>query len=45
MNIQFQCIPAEKAGFSDGAFDVVTACQCFFYFKHEELAPMIQRIS
>ena len=35
MNIQFQCIPAEKAGFSDGAFDVVTACQCFFYFKHE----------
>ncbi len=44
MNIQFQCIPAEKAGFSDGAFDVVTACQCFFYFKHEELAPLIQRI-
>ena len=37
MNIQFQCIPAEKAGFPDGAFDVVTACQCFFYFNHEEL--------
>ena len=44
MNIQFQCIPAEKAGFPDGAFDVVTACQCFFYFKHEELAPLIHRI-
>ncbi len=44
MDIEFHCTPAEKCGFSDGTFDVITACQCFTYFNHEELAPLIWRM-
>lgn len=43
MNIAFSCTPAEECNFAEGTFDVVTACQCFFYFNHENLAPLIHR--
>lgn len=42
--VRFQCVPAEKADFPEKTFDVVTACQCFTYFNHIELAPLLHRI-
>lgn len=44
MDINFQCVPAEKIDFPCDSFDVVTACQCFTYFNHEELAPKIHNM-
>lgn len=44
MNITFQCVSAEKTDFPEQSFDVVTACQCFMYFNHEELAPHIYKM-
>lgn len=44
MDIKFQCVPAEKIYFPADSFDVVTACQCFTYFNHEELAPKIYKM-
>ena len=32
MDIEFIVSPAEDLAFSPNTFDVVTACQCFFYF-------------
>lgn len=34
---------AEEMDFPDNAFDVVTACQCFFYFDKAVLMPKIAR--
>ena len=39
--IEFLCCPAEACGFPDNSFDAVTACQCFFYFNHDQLAPRL----
>ena len=36
--------PGGETDFPDGSFDVVTACQCFFYFDHALLAPRLSRI-
>ena len=44
LEIAFRCLPAEETDFPDGSFDVVTACQCFFYFDHALLAPRLSRI-
>lgn len=44
MDIQFICTPSESIEFPDRSFDVVTACQCFFYFDHDILAPKLYRI-
>ncbi|MDE7017602.1 MAG: class I SAM-dependent methyltransferase [Lachnospiraceae bacterium] len=41
MQITFACACAEDVGFPAQTFDVVTACQCFVYFRHEELAPRV----
>lgn len=38
MKIDFRCSAAEKCDFPNGTFDIITACQCFSYFHHEELA-------
>lgn len=43
MEIHYLSGAAEECGFPDETFDVITACQCFFYFKHEELAPKLYR--
>ena len=37
-DIEYFVSPAEKLCFDDGAFDVITACQCFWYFDHEKIA-------
>lgn len=44
MKINFQWMPAEKSDFPDRSFDVITACQCFSYFNHSELAPKISHL-
>lgn len=44
MNISFITMPAEQLDFPENTFDVVTACQCFWYFNHETLMPRLSRI-
>lgn len=44
MNIGFKTVSAEKIDFPSGSFDVLTACQCFWYFDHEKVAPEFSRI-
>lgn len=41
MRIPFYASAAEELDFPAGSFDVVTACQCFWYFDHEKLAPLL----
>lgn len=44
MNIEYKTVSAEKLDFPSGSFDVITACQCFWYFDHEKVAPEFARI-
>lgn len=44
MNIDFKAVSAEKTDFPSETFDVLTACQCFFYFDHDKVAPEFHRI-
>lgn len=44
MKINFICTSAEDSNFSDNTFDTITACQCFFYFNHDVLAPKIYKM-
>ncbi len=44
MGIDYYALPAEKLDFADGMFDVITACQCFWYFDHEVIMPKIHRM-
>ena len=38
-NIEYLVSATEDLQFQNGTFDVITACQCFWYFKHEQVAP------
>lgn len=44
MNIQYYAIPTEKLAFPDNSFDVITACQCFWYFDHEKVISDFYRM-
>lgn len=44
MEITYYTVSAEKLDFPENSFDVVTACQCFFYFDHEKIAPVLYRM-
>lgn len=44
MDISFLCVATEDIGFDEGSFDVITACQCFFYFKHDIVAEKFYRL-
>ena len=44
MDIEFKTVSAENIDFPADSFDVITACQCFFYFDHEKIAPELHRI-
>ena len=44
MDIDYLASPAEELSFPVGSFDVITACQCFWYFDHKTLAPLISRM-
>ena len=41
MDIDFFAAPAEEISFPSGTFDVITACQCFWYFDHRTVAPIL----
>lgn len=44
MNIEYFASSAEELSFPDDTFDVITACQCFWYFNHEKLAPKLHKM-
>ena len=35
MDIDYYAVAAEDIDFADDTFDVITACQCFWYFNHD----------
>ena len=39
LKIDFQAVPTEQIEFEKESFDVITACQCFWYFDHEKVMP------
>lgn len=41
MNIDYYARSAEDIAFPKGSFDVITACQCFWYFDHERIMPKL----
>lgn len=44
MNIDYYAVSAEDIDYPDDSFDVITACQCFFYFDHEKVLPNLARM-
>lgn len=44
MKIHFQTVSAEDLQFPDESFDVITACQCFWYFDYEKVIPKLARL-
>ena len=44
MKIDFVVSAAEDIDFPDEYFDVITACQCFFYFDYEVVIPKLARL-
>lgn len=41
MDIDYLAMPAENIEFPENSFDVITACQCFWYFHHEQMMPKL----
>lgn len=39
MDIDYYTMATEDISFPDNSFDVITACQCFFYFNHKKVMP------
>lgn len=44
MDITYQCVAAEDINYPEHSFDIITACQCFVYFKHEILAEKLYNL-
>lgn len=44
MDIEYHAFSAEQIDFHDDSFDVITACQCFWYFDHENIMPKLYRM-
>lgn len=44
MNIEYYAVSTEDIDFPDDSFDVITACQCFWYFDHENVMPKLWRM-
>ncbi|MBQ3355682.1 MAG: methyltransferase domain-containing protein [Oscillospiraceae bacterium] len=44
LNISYFAASAENPPFADGSFDVITACQCFWYFDHKNTAQVFRRL-
>ncbi len=43
MEIVYRAVPTEELDFPDESFDVITACQCFWYFDHAKILPMLHK--
>ena len=44
MKIDFLAVPTEQIEFEKGSFDVITACQCFWYVDHERVMPKLAEL-
>ena len=44
LKIDFQAVPTEQLDFEKESFDVITACQCFWYFDHEKVMPKLAEL-
>lgn len=44
MDIKYFAVSTEDIDFNDNSFDVITACQCFWYFNHEAVVPNLYRM-
>lgn len=44
MDIDYYAQSAENIDFPEHSFDVITACQCFWYFDHVHLIPKLYRM-
>lgn len=44
MDIRYEVKSAENVDFPENSFDVITACQCYWYFDHEHIAPQLAKI-
>lgn len=44
MDIRFTVSPTEELDFPAESFDVITACQCFWYFDHSVTSPLLARL-
>lgn len=42
--INYMAIPTEAIDFPRESFDVITACQCFWYFDHERVMPKLAEL-
>ncbi len=43
-NIKYEVIAAEDINYAENSFDVITACQCFWYFDPEIIVPKIKKL-
>ena len=44
MKIDFQAVSTEQLEYKESNYDVVTACQCFWYFDYEKVIPKLARM-
>lgn len=44
MKIDYFVLSAEDIDFPENTFDVITACQCFFYFDHSIMMPKLAKM-
>ena len=44
MDIEYYAKSAENIDFQENSFDVITACQCFWYFDHEMIMPTLHKL-
>ncbi|MBQ9512692.1 MAG: methyltransferase domain-containing protein [Lachnospiraceae bacterium] len=44
MKIDFQTVSTEQLDFPAEHFDVITACQCFWYFDYEKVIPKLAEL-
>lgn len=44
MNIEYQAVSAEDLAFPAGTFDIITACQCFWYFDYRKISPVLAEL-
>ena len=44
MDIEYYAYSAEELDFLENSFDVITACQCFWYFDHGMIMPKLYKM-
>ena len=44
MDIDYAAVSAEELDYPPETFDVITACQCFWYFDHQKVAPVLSNL-